>query len=83
MRTCLSPEFIIEAADCFLRIFKHSWKTTIKKITFLNEHLLCKKHFIDFFFVLSVVFEKCLENSAIRSCANQKNLLEQTVFSMQ
>ena len=48
----------------FLRIFKHSWKTTVKKITFLNVHLLCKKPFIDCLFVLSVVFEKYLENSA-------------------
>ena len=48
----------------FLRIFKHSWKTTIKKTTFLNVHLLCKKHFIDCYFVLSEVFEKSLENSA-------------------
>ena len=36
----------------------------VKKITFLNVHLLCKKHFIDCLFVLSVVFEKYLENSA-------------------
>ena len=46
----------------FLRIFKHSWKTTVKKIIFLNVNLLCKKHFIDCLFV-SVVFEKYLENS--------------------
>ena len=48
----------------FLKIFKHSWKTMVKKITFLNVHLLCRKHFIDCLFVLSVVFEKYLENSA-------------------
>ena len=45
----------------FLRIFKHSWKTLVKKITFLNVHLLCKKHFIDCLFV-SVVFQKYLKN---------------------
>ena len=36
----------------------------VKKITFTNVHLLCRKHFIDCLFVLSVVFEKYLENSA-------------------
>ena len=47
----------------FLRIFKHSWKTTVKKITFLNVHFLCKKHFIDCLFVLSVVLGDCARNS--------------------
>ena len=28
-------------------------------------HLLCKKHFIDCFFVLSVIFEKFLEKSTM------------------
>ena len=36
----------------------------VKKKTFLNVHLRCKKHFIDCFFVLSVVFENYLDNSA-------------------
>ena len=41
----------------------------VKKTTFLNVHLLCKKHFIYCLFVLSVVFEKYLENSAVFSRA--------------
>ena len=48
----------------FSRIFEHSWKTTVKKVKLVNLDFLCKKHFIDCFFVLLVVFEKYLENSA-------------------
>ena len=36
----------------------------VKEITFFNVNLLCKKHFVNGFFVLSIDFVKYLENLA-------------------
>ena len=59
-------EFILEAAD-FSKNFQGFLENYGKEM-FLNVHLLCKKHFTDCFFVLSVVFEKYLKNLAIYFC---------------
>ena len=62
MWACLPPEFTLEAAD-FSKNFQVFMKTTVKKLKFLNVYSLRQKHFIDCFFVLSVVFA----NSAFES----------------
>ena len=56
-------EFILEVAD-FSKNFQAFLENYSKENNTLNVHLLRKKHFIDCFFMLSVVFEKCLQNSA-------------------
>ena len=64
MRTFLPSGFMLKVAE-FLKNVQAFLENYGKKLTFLNVHLLCKKHFIDCFFVLSVVFEKCLEKWAV------------------
>ena len=54
----LPSEFTLGAADFSTNFQAFMENYSKRNNTFFNVHLLCKKHFIDCFLVLSLVFEK-------------------------